>query len=150
MMRSIICLVALLIGLGMTAQVDSTARAVEATWMQPRTDGRLWHDLPPPANVVNAGFALEYAGHVKRDARWLRAAGTTIGAVLYTQNPVVGMVVAGASWLYGEVLGFRASKAEAEAGMLLKLGYSVHERYDLVPDSLDDGQREMLVPRRYR
>lgn len=132
------------------AQADSAAKAFEATWMQPRTDGRLWHELPPPANIVNAGFAMEHSNAVRRDARWLRLAGAAMGAVLWTQNRAVGYAVGGAVLSYSVVLDFRSTRSGREAGRLLQLGYTVHERYDLVPDSLDDGLRERLIPQRFR
>ncbi|HRH68902.1 MAG TPA: hypothetical protein PLB89_05275 [Flavobacteriales bacterium] len=130
--------------------IDSLTKAVEKTWMQPRTDGRLWHELPPPANIVNGGYAIQYAGMAKRDARWMRIVGIGLGAVLWTQNENVGYAVGGIAIGYSTVLDFRSSKSMGEAGRLLRNGYSVNERYDLVPDSIADGVRERLIPQRFR
>lgn len=149
-MRTLMLLFCFLLTVCAVGQVDSAAKAVEDTWMQPRSDGRMFHSLPPPVNVVNGGAALDYAGAVKRDALWLKLVGVGVGAALWTQNEQVGYVVGGLAFSYSMVLDFRSSKSTGEAGRLLRSGYSINERYDLVPDSIDDGARERLIPQRYR
>lgn len=127
-----------------SARVDSVAKAIEATWMQPRGDGQIWHSLPPPQNVVTAGTAIEAAAHMGRDAMWLRLATTAVGAVMWTQNKNVGYAIAGAGWGYSLVLEFRKFKSLGEAGRLLQSGYSINKRYELMPDDMGPDELRRL------
>ena len=129
---------------------DSLAKAIEKTWMQPRGDGRIFHTLPPPANIVSAGYAIDASGINKRDALWLKLASVAAGAVIWTQNETVGYVVGGAGLSYSLVLDFRSAKALQEGGNLLKSGYSINEKYELLPDSISDAVPERMMPQRLR
>lgn len=131
------------------AQPDSTAKAIEDTWMQPRSDGRLSHDLPPPGNVVTAGYAIHHKAITARDAWWLRLGGAAVGAVFYAADAQhrlgAPLAIAGACFTYSIVLDFRGNKSLNYAGDHLRSGYNVHTRYDIIPDSEGQGPHVRLL-----
>lgn len=110
-----------------------------ATGQERTNDGQLWHDLPPPMNLVNAGFLLERSAKSERDATWIALATTGAGAVVYAAgSEPVGLAIAGAGLSVGVVLHMRGARHQRIAGRLLQLGYGVGVKYDLVPDRIDD------------
>lgn len=106
-----------------------------------------WHDLPPPMNIVNAGFLLEHSATTRRDATYLALAGLAAGAVLYTQNPTVGLVVGGVAVGYSIRLNLRSSSSTRRAAQLLQIGYRAEYLYDVVPDSIDAHPHLRIIPR---
>jgi hypothetical protein len=132
------------------AQVDSTQRAhYDSLWLRQRNDGRISHDLPPPANVVAAGYALVHQATVDRDARWLRIGSIALGTVLYLaddeQRLAAPLTVAGIGFSYSIALNFRGTKSERYAGHHLQSGYSVNTRYDIIPDEVGEGPHTRLL-----
>lgn len=117
--------------------------------MQPRTDGRISHDLPPPANVVVAGYALVHTATTRRDAWWLRLGGAALAGALYAADEehrlAAPLAIAGACFTYSIVLDFRGNKSLRYAGHHLQSGYNVNTRYDIVPDSQGEGPHTRLL-----
>lgn len=124
------------------AQHDSIPR----TWMQQPYDGHLWHELPPPANVVNTGILLEHDSRMQRSAVWGIIAGTAAGTILYTQNRDAGLGVIGASIGVGIYFDLRGIESRRRAGALLQSGYQVTNRYEILPDSVAPGPHMRIVP----
>lgn len=124
------------------AQADTSRRA----WMQQPYDGHLWHELPPPANVVNAGILLEHDSRMQRSAVWGIIAGTAAGTILYTQNRDAGLGVIGASIGLGIYFDLRGIESRRRAGALLQSGYQVTNRYEILPDSVAPGPHMRIVP----
>lgn len=125
-----------------SAQVDTTAR----TWLQQPYDGRLWHDLPPPANVVTAGLLLEHDARMQRSAVWGIVAGSAAGTLLYLQNRDAGLGVIGASIGLGLYFDLRGIESRRRAGALLQSGYRITNRYEILPDSVAPGPHLRIVP----
>lgn len=96
-----------------------------------------WHDLPPPMNIVNAGFLLEHSATTRRDATYVALAGLAAGAVLYSHNPTVGLAVGGFAIGYSIHLNLRSAGSTRRAAQLLQIGYRAEYLYDVVPDSID-------------
>jgi hypothetical protein len=131
-------------------QRDSLRKAIEATWFTNNTDGRMYHQLSPPGNIATAGIHQQESAFYRRDALWLKLAGLAAGGLMYTQNKTVGLVIGGAAVSYSWILDFRSTRSQGESGHMLKSGYSIHEKYDLLPDSIADGDRSYLILRRFR
>ena len=136
----------LLLASGAVAQSDSLAKAAEKEWMRPATDGRLWHDLPPPANLVHAGDYLQHSGRMRSTGTWVTLAGVLVGGVLATENEGVGLSVAGASAMLGLHFNLRSSRSLRKAGSFLQSGYRIENRYEIIPDSIDQGPHLRIVP----
>lgn len=102
-------------------------------------DSRLgkWHDLPPPMNIVNGGFLLEHSATTRRDATYVALAGLAVGAVMYTQNPAVGLGIGTVAIGYSIRLNLRSVKSQRKAAQLFQIGYRAEYLYDVVPDSID-------------
>lgn len=131
-----------------TAQTDTTQHARWTNQAAMHRDGRGWHDLPPPMNIVNAGYLLEDAAVCRRDATYLSLAGLLVGGVMYTQNPAVGATIAGGALVYSLRLNLRGLKSQRMAARLMQLGYRAENLYDVVPDSIDAHPHLRIVPKR--
>lgn len=106
-----------------------------------------WHDLPPPMNVVNAGFLLEHSATTRRDATYVALLGLAAGAVLHTQNPTVGLAVGTMALGYTLRLHLVSCKDQRRAAQLLQIGYRAEYLYDVVPDSIDAHPHLRIIPR---
>lgn len=137
---------ALLLATGARAQPDSLAKMAEREWLRPATDGKLWHELPPPANLVHAGDYLQHSGNMGQSALWTAVITGAVGAVLHTENPDVGRAVwalGGGATLY---FTHRKHRSLRKAGSFLQSGYRIDKRYEIVPDSIDQGPHLRVVP----
>lgn len=136
----------LVLSTGTSAQADSLARAAERSWMRPATDGRLWHDLPPPANVVNAGAFITDAGNKGQTALWTAIACGTVGAVFHRHNADASRAI----WAVGGGVSLyflhRHNRSLRRGGALLQSGYRITQRYEVVPDSIAPGPYLRLTP----
>lgn len=129
-----------------TAQPDSTAKAHEREWMRPATDGRMYHQLPPPANLVNAGLFLENDARMQQTAWWVALIGGAASAVLWSHNPDVGRFTAASSGGAVLLLLHRSANSRRKAGLLLQSGYRIDNRYEIIPDSVDVGPHLRIMP----
>lgn len=142
-MKTLLTLLLVLVATSAIAQRDSTTGA----WMQPRThDGKLWHDLPPPANQVLAGMQHVHSSRMHDRSLLFLLIGGAAGGVLWTQNEHVGKAVIAASFSVCVVYEFKGNKSQRRAGILQQSGYQITERYELVPDSVDVGPHMRIVP----
>jgi hypothetical protein len=142
-MKTLITILLALLATSAIAQRDSTTGA----WMQARThDGKLWHDLPPPANVVHAGMQTVHASRMKDRSLLFALIGGAAGGVLWTQNEHVGKAVVGVSLGMSLVYQFKGNRSQRHGGVLLMSGYQITERYELVPDSVDVGPHMRIAP----
>lgn len=142
-MRTILFALCCLLVLCSYAQRDSTT-AIEPRYLN---DGKLWHELPPPMNLVNAGLLLQHDGYMQRDATYVAIAGLAAGALLYTENQAVGGAVVVASFSVSFHLHLRGAQSRRKAGQLLQNHYSVLMDYDIVPDSIDAVRPHRIKPR---
>lgn len=128
--------------------VPARAQEPPSTWMQPATDGRIWHDLPPPANLVNAGLLLEHDARMQRSGLVVAVLAGTAGAIMYRHNEQVGLGIAGTGLCAGLYLNLRGIESRRRSGKLLQSGYQITNRYELVPDSVEPGPHMRIIPRR--
>lgn len=128
------------------AQTDSTAKAHEREWMRPATDGRMYHQLPPPANLVNAGLFLEQDARMQRTGLWAALIGGAASAVLWEHNADVGRSLAAASGTSLLYFTIRSNRSRRKAGTLLQSGYRIDHRYEIIPDSVEVGPHMRIMP----
>lgn len=128
------------------AQTDSAAKAHEREWMRPATDGRMYHQLPPPANLVNAGLFLEHDARMQRTGIWSALIGGAASAVLWEHNPDVGRSLAAASGTSLLYFTIRSNRSRRKAGTLLQSGYRIDHRYEIIPDSVEVGPHMRIMP----
>ncbi len=107
------------------------------------------HEMPPPVNVVGAGFNLEHAAKSKEAAAWTFLAGSAATVALSQANGTKGTA---APWIAGTLtfgaafaMNLHGLKWENRAADLWQCGYSPTHLYESVPDSLGDDP-----PMRYR
>ena len=91
-----------------------------------------------------------YAGENRRNAWWVRLIAAGAGAALYTQNETAGYLVGGLGFLYSVRIDLRAARYERNAGLLFQSGYRLDNRYELVPDSIDQQPPRRIVPKSWR
>ena len=111
----------------------------------------LGHSMPPPVNMVGAGFNLEYAAKQKKVSTWtlgLGAIGTGLLLALpdtrHTAAPwVLGGMTVGVSMTFS----LSGLKWQDRAADLWQCGYSPDALYESVPDSIgDDRPRMYQIP----
>lgn len=124
----------------------SLFNALRAQATQPY-DGQMYHQLPPPMNIVNAGYLLERSANTRRDATYSLLAGTATYLLLQEQNRTVAGVGGGIGVGISVTLNLASCRFQRTASHLMLLGYGVNTRYDIVPDSVDAG-RHMRIQRR--
>jgi len=109
------------------------------------------HQMPPPVNIVGAGFNLEYATKAKRASLVALMVGGGVTAILSTSE---GTRATAAPWVAGGMtlglsvgLNLHGLKWEERAADLWQCGYSPDALYESVPDSIgDDRPRKYQVP----
>lgn len=101
---------------------------------------QLNHDMPPPINIVGAGFNLEYSAKVREAATWTLLAGTIATVALSQANGTKGSA---APWIAGTLtfgtavtLNLHGLRWENRAADLWQCGYSPNHLYESIPDSL--------------
>ena len=98
------------------------------------------HEMPPPVNVVGAGFNLEHSAKSKEAAAWTFAAGVAVTAVLAsaegTKHTAAPWVSAGTFFTAAFSLNLHGLKWENRAADLWQCGYSPDHLYESIPDSL--------------
>jgi hypothetical protein len=146
-MRSIPVITLMVAASMANAQTDTTRHARWTNQAAMHRDGRGWHDLPPPMNIVNAGFLLEQSATTRRDATYLTLTGLAVGAVMYTQNTAVGIGIGALSLGYSLRLDLRSLKSQRKAAQLMQLGYRAENLYDVVPDSIDAHPHLRIITR---
>lgn len=135
------------------AQVDSTVRETTPPkeWLGGlHIDGRSWHDLPPPGNMVNAGYFQVAAAKTHTARTWVLVLGGIATAILHNHNETVGQVVGGMTLGAGVYLDLRGNNSLKKAGLLQQSGYRIDERYELVPDSIGAEPNRLFVPRNWK
>jgi hypothetical protein len=118
----------------------------------PDLSAQLNHDMPPPINVVGAGFNLDYSAKSKQAAWYTILGGGALTAILATAEGTRGTaapwVAGGLTMGVGVSLNLHGLRWERRAAALWKCGYSPHTLYEMVPDSLGDNPpREFRIPR---
>jgi hypothetical protein len=110
--------------------------------------GTFPHSLPPPENIVGAGFNLEYGDKCQKAALYTLLAGSALTGILATAEGARGTA---APWIAGTVtLGASVSinlhglKFSASGGRLLAMPYSPSEWYEQMPDSMGRGKLAKL------
>ena len=109
------------------------------------------HDMPPPMNMVGAGYNLEYSAKVREASAWTFAAGGIATFILAAANDTRGTA---APWVAGGLtfaavfsLNLHSAKWENRAGDLWKCGYTPFTLYETIPDSVDAGPlKQYRVP----
>lgn len=110
-----------------------------------------WHDLPPPVNLVGAGYNLEHAVKSRKAATIGLVVGGALTGILATTKGSSGtaapLVAGGLTLGFGLGLNLHSLKWEDRAADLIKCGYSPDELYEMVPDSVGDARpRKMRIP----
>lgn len=107
-----------------------------------------WHQMPPPENLVGAGFNIEYGAKCQKTALYTFLAGSAITGILATAEGTKGTA---APWIAGGLtlgasvgINLHGLKFAASGGRLLAMPYSPHEWYESMPDSIGDGQLRRL------
>jgi hypothetical protein len=108
-----------------------------------------WHQLPPPVNIVGAGFNLEHAAKSKKAAVYTLLIGGGVTGILAASEGTKGTA---APWISGGLtlgasvaLNLHGLRWEDRAADLWQCGYSPDALYESVPDSIGDDR-----PKRYR
>lgn len=109
------------------------------------------HDMPPPINIVGAGFNLEGAAKDKNIATWTAGIGLLSTGILIamddTRHTAAPWMVAGVTVGVSMTFNLRSGKWMNRAGDLWQCGYSPQTLYEQVPDSLGDAPpRRVNVP----
>ena len=116
--------------------------AVTAAVLMLAAQSAAQHDMPPPVNIVGAGFNLEYAASQQRTAAITRLIGGVATGVLFalpnTRGTAAPWVVGG--WTIGVSFALDLSSARwtDRAGDLWQCGYSPDALWEQVPDSVGD------------
>ncbi len=131
-------LVLFLVCIALAAVVPARAQA---------PDGRMYHQLPPPMNVVNAGILTERSADARQSATLALLAGTLTYFILEPHNRTAAISTGTIGVGFSVVFNLRSARHERIAGQLLMCGFSAQERYDLVPDSVDNHRRSRILPR---
>lgn len=103
-----------------------------------------WHQLPPPENIVGAGFNIEYGSKCQKTAMFTFLAGSAITGILATAEGTKGTA---APWIAGGLtlglsvgIDLHGMKFSASGGRLLAMPYSPNEWYETMPDSIGAGE----------
>lgn len=110
------------------------------------------HTMPPPVNIVGAGFNLEYSAKQKKVSTWTLGLGTLATGILFgmddTRNTAAPWVVGGLTAGVSMSFSLSGLKWQDRAADLWQCGYSPDYLYESVPDSVgDDPPRRYRVPR---
>jgi hypothetical protein len=113
---------------------------------------QLGHDMPPPVNVIGAGFNLEHSAKVREAAAWTFLAGSLATAALSQAN---GTRDSAAPWIAGTLtfglafsLNLHGLRWENRAADLWQCGYAPDYLYEAIPDSVGmEPPRQYKVPR---
>lgn len=113
---------------------------------------RLSHDMPPPINIVGAGFNLEGAAKDKNIATWTAGLGLLTTGILYgledTRHTAAPWVVGGLTVGVSMSFNLSSGKWMNRAGDLWQCGYNPQTLYEQVADSLGDAPpKRVNVPR---
>ena len=110
------------------------------------------HQMPPPINMVGAGFNLEHAAVSRKAATYAFMAGGALTGILATANGTKGTA---APWITGSLtmglslsLNLHGLRWEDRAADLWQCGYSPDQLWETIPDSLGQGAlRKVSIPR---
>ena len=72
--------------------------------------------------------------------------GRLVGGVLARETGGVGPTGAGACLIGGVHFNLASSRSVRKAGSFLQSGYQITNRYEIVPDSIDQGPHLRIVP----
>ena len=98
-------------------------------------------------NVVNAGILTERSADARQSATLALLAGTLTYFILEPHNRTAAISTGTIGVGFSVVFNLRSARHERIAGQLLMCGFSAEERYDLVPDSVDNYRRSRILPR---
>lgn len=109
------------------------------------------HQMPPPMNMVGAGFNLEHAAKSRKASTYAFMAGGAITGILATANGTKGTA---APWITGTLtmglslsLNLHGLRWEDRAADLWQCGYSPDQLWETIPDSLGQGElRKVSIP----
>lgn len=116
-----------------------------------RCSGQQYHELPPPINIVGAGYNLEFASNQKKASVWTLGLGAFGTGLLFamddTRHTAAPWVVAGMTVGVSMTFSLSGLKWQGRSADLWKCGYSPVTLYESIPDSLgDDPPKRYLVP----
>lgn len=108
----------------------------------PELQAQQYHQLPPPVNIVGAGYNLEGAAKDHNIATWTAGIGLLSTGILIamddTRHTAAPWVVGGLTVGVSMTFSLSSGKWMNRAGDLWKCGYSPVTLYESIPDSLGD------------